>query len=685
MEDNSQENNIPNEPSGPRHDDDQEARETGHPHYHRHHHSHQPETPTYHAGKKKHRLEGIPRRTREIQSESFFAKNFLRITGIIFLLVAIWVSISSVGPLKDSLKSVVSKEFFQVNARHHITVSPGMGSATSQQIPSPAAGQPSRSNILIMAGAILLLFLLVLSLIFRKAEIRILTLVYWILFGAVWMVRYLLSDEKLLLWGFLGASSLVYFLFLILNIIKPLAGRKNKLTDYLIILLNSFFYYFFIFFLIYKAGLSSYEWVFTAGLIAINLVTDNIADRIQKDYPRNPYLIFILFLSCMLLPLITRSSMLVLFLAPLALLTMLYSKYTKTRYPVLISVTSLLLMILGYMAYWVFVYSSAAFMGNILDNRHIFIKGTWTSTVVLLTVYGVYKLLKHTEISLSKKFFDRANWLKFLKGTLLLIIYLSLFWIWYYLIYSLIRNDEVRVMIWFTFNCLYLVAAILYLGLTRSFFLRGTVIAGLVLNFAYPVLILYKVIGFRNNYLEGDPGSLSLFMYHYFCTGLLILVLFAQMRFIRKAFRGMKIIIRGFYVYFSLLMIFLALSEFEHGYLMLAIRKGVMIPESLFYIHRVPYSMILFFSSMIILFIGFIRKSRFLRLYSLIVLMVVLAKMLIYDIGSMSNTGKMILFFVFGMILLLISFFYSRIRHFFGRPSGRPKNVPPPPQSHSPL
>ena len=680
MQDHTQENNIPNEQSGQRPDNDQKPLEQGHNHHHHHHQGHRYKTGTHQSGGRKHRIEDLPGRATARHSESFFAKNFLRIAGVIFILAAIWVSIFSVGDLKDTLKSVVSKEFFQVNERHHVPVSTGKEIATPQQFTSPVvAGQPAKSHIWIMTGAILLLLLLVISLIIRKSEVLAVTLIYWILFGAALMIRVLLSGEKLLLWGFLGISSLVYALFFMFNIIKPRLEGRNKWGDYTIILVNGLFYYLSVLFLIYRSGHASYEWIFTAVLLAFNLTAIFIADRIQKDYLRNPYLIFVLFLVCLLFPLIAGSSMLVLFLAPFALISMLYSKYTKTRYTILISAGSLLLMIMAYLGYWIFVYTNAAFLGNILEHKNIFIKGTWTSAVVLITVYSVFELLKRTESNLSKKVFDRSNWLKFIKGILLLVIYLSFFWIYYYLVYSAIKNDEMRLMIWFSFNCLYLITAIPYLGSRRSFFLRGMVIAGFVLNMAYPVWIQYTVTGFCNDFVDGNPGSFNLFLYHYFCVVLLISVLFVQLLYMRKAFPGMKIIIRGFYVYFSLFIIYLVLSEYEHLNLILAFRKGMMIPETLSESHKVPYSIILFFSSMIILLIGFIRKSRFLRLYSLALLMVVLAKMLIYDIGSMSNTGRMILFFVLGTILLFISFFYSRIIYYFRKSSHKVKNTDLPP------
>lgn len=677
MEDHSQENNYPNEPSGQRSGDDQEPKDQVHDHHRHHHrHAHRHTTTTNQSGRTKHRIEDLPGRIRDRHSESFFAKNFLRIAGIIFILAAIWFSISSVGPLKDTFKFVFSKEFFQVNERHHLTLSPGSETAASQQLSSPViAGQTVKSHIWIMTGVILLLILLVISSIIRNQEVRVFTLIYWILFGTVWMIRYLFSGEKLLLWGFLGFSSLVYALYFFFNILKPRKEGKYSWSDYLIVLLNGLFYYLSVLLLIYKSGHSSYEWKFTIVLLVLNLTAILIADRFQKDYLRVPCLIFILFLVCLLFPLIAGSSTIILFLAPLALISMLYSKYTKARYTILVSVGSLLLMILVYLAYWIFVYTNAAFLGNILEHNKTFIKGTWTSAVVLVTIYTLFELLKHTEINLSKKVFDRSNWLKLLKGVLLMVIYLSLFWIYYYLFYSVIKNDEMRLMIWFSFNCLYLIAAIPYLGSQRSIFLRGTVIAGIVLNLAYPVFIQNTVAGFRNDFLGGIPDSFRLFRYHYFCVVLLILVLFLQLRFIRRAFPRMKIIIRGFYIYFSLFLIYLVLSEFEHVNLILALSKGAMLPETLIESHKVPYSIILFISSLIILLIGFIRKSRFLRLYSLILLMMVLAKMLIFDLGSMSNTGRMILFFILGTILLFISFFYSRIRHFFIRSSGKSKNT----------
>jgi uncharacterized membrane protein len=62
---------------------------------------------------------------------------------------------------------------------------------------------------------------------------------------------------------------------------------------------------------------------------------------------------------------------------------------------------------------------------------------------------------------------------------------------------------------------------------------------------------------------------------------------------------------------------------------------------------------------------GFMRKTRFLRIYSLIILMGVIAKIIIIDLPTLGPLTKTVVFLFFGAVLLMISFFYSRVKHVF--------------------
>jgi uncharacterized membrane protein len=89
---------------------------------------------------------------------------------------------------------------------------------------------------------------------------------------------------------------------------------------------------------------------------------------------------------------------------------------------------------------------------------------------------------------------------------------------------------------------------------------------------------------------------------------------------------------------------------------------------------KLPYSLLLILSSIIVITIGFKLKSRFLRIFSLFILGCVLIKILVYDVGSLDPQIKIILFLILGVVLLVISVSYSKIKRSFFQED--------PPQTH---
>jgi len=146
---------------------------------------------------------------------------------------------------------------------------------------------------------------------------------------------------------------------------------------------------------------------------------------------------------------------------------------------------------------------------------------------------------------------------------------------------------------------------------------------------------------------------------------LLIGMLLALLRYFKRAFAGMKTLIKGFWVFIYLLSVFILLSEFDHLAVLYGFHNGIKMDEIIVTTRKLPYSLILLFSFFMVLLSGFLIKSRFLRIFSLVILVAVLVKILAFDMISLQTQAKMILFLIMGLFLLGISMYYTRIKQTF--------------------
>jgi len=162
-----------------------------------------------------------------------------------------------------------------------------------------------------------------------------------------------------------------------------------------------------------------------------------------------------------------------------------------------------------------------------------------------------------------------------------------------------------------------------------------------------------------------DGATIFPFLFHYIPLALLVVMLFTLLRYFKRAFSGKKTLIKCFWVYIYFICTFLLLSEFNHLAVLYGYHRGIANDITIINMKKIPYSLLLILSSIIVITLGFIVKSRFLRLFSLFILAGVLIKILVYDVNSLEPTSKMILFLIMGLGLLVISMSYSKIKRYF--------------------
>jgi hypothetical protein len=269
------------------------------------------------------------------------------------------------------------------------------------------------------------------------------------------------------------------------------------------------------------------------------------------------------------------------------------------------------------------------------------------------------------KVVLSKKWFNRMSYLRLLKANILLTIYLSGFWIFSYVAMVVIKNDEIKLLSWFSFSCLYFIVVLPVLSKQKSSFLRPLVWFALFNLVIYPGLIQFSVIDLRNESLRFTGYSSAGFLFHYVATALLISNLWLVGIYFIGIYKEKRSYLRGLWIFIVLMVIFLFLSEMDHLTIINGLKKGVSIEDIESRNFRLPFTVVLLIFSVVILCLGFFRKERFLRAMGLVLFALTLIKFIYLDVRSMSLTGRIVLLFSVGIVTLAVSLFYPKMRSYF--------------------
>jgi hypothetical protein len=616
---------------------------------------------------KRPRLEDRPKREQQKKIESFLTKNILTVFGIIFIVGAIWFGIDnwkSIGnPMGLSLEKSKNVE---------LTVKSKVDFLTSSVFtPSPlqtTKAAPDTSFILfLILPLVFILASLGLSIRRKNVLLKLLSFLAWISIAGWLLIKFFISSDSILFFGIIGLSTIFFGLFFVSGFVDTYFERRKwkYRLEYFLILLNSLFYFLTIVTILHKSGHQYYESVFVFLLSVLHLVAFYYTDKKDLTYNKVPYLLSALIITCSFLPLIFMMNPVIIFLSPLSVFLIMFSRYSRNQTSVLFSILAMMVMAISYVYQWVFEFIPEILLQDgILDNE-LFFKGLVSSIFILLALAINNVYLKKLGVSFTQKWLRKLNYLKFLKGLLLFVIYLSGYWVFNYIIQVIFKNERINLLTWFSFNCLYFLFYIPHLARQRSSYFRMIIIIAIVSSLACFTIIHFNVLQLRNFYLETKGATIFPFLFHYVPLALLIGMFFTLLHYFKRAFSGKKTLIKIFWIFLYLMGTFLLLSEFDHLAVLYGYHNGVMIDTTIIWTKRLPYSLLLILSSIIVITVGFTLKSRFLRIFSLFILGSVLIKILVYDVGSLGPQAKMILFLIMGVVLLGISISYPKIKRSF--------------------
>lgn len=447
-------------------------------------------------------------------------------------------------------------------------------------------------------------------------------------------------------------AMLHYIVFFLMNVINNVRnGMRFGGLEIGILISNTFFFYGLGMFLLARLGWNEWQGLFTALMAVFNCVFAWFLFRNSRADRTLVYLLIGLVLTFMSLaaPVQLEGNYITLFWAAEAVLIFwLYGKSGIVQFKYA-SMAVLVLMLVSLGMDWAQLYTAGGLRPVI---NKAFVTG-------IVAVAAVYLLLRQVRQQPTESPFFPGVSAGMMVRYLLVVFVLVL--------YSVVMLEIVEQVNAFRpsltpvatgiFNFAYL-AALMAVANRRQDKGAG-VLAVLAFLSAIAYLIYYNtaVVKVRSLVLSGDM-PLWEFLLHYVQIGLLV---WLMMEF-RKTVLVLKQDVLNILVnwFLPFMMLFVLSAELSHIGVM--VRAPVAAEETLSTVHRTGYALLWGVFAFALMFAGLRSKSRDLRIVAIAVFAITLLKLFLFDLSGLGEGGKIAAFISLGILLLLISFMYQRLK-----------------------
>jgi uncharacterized membrane protein len=209
---------------------------------------------------------------------------------------------------------------------------------------------------------------------------------------------------------------------------------------------------------------------------------------------------------------------------------------------------------------------------------------------------------------------------------------------------------------------MFLIILIPILEKQKSSILRPFFVMTALILLAYPLLVNSSIVAIRDMGLQSDYMYISCFIAHFFLLPLFLGLIALFYYYLMKSWIKQRFMIRALHIYTIGLCLSLVLMEYDHLTVFFGYTGKVNISEMVSQNHHLPYSIILFIVSLLLIGFGVIRKQRFIPRLSVVLLLATLIKIFVFDFEFLGEYGRIIVLFILGGLLVAFSFLYQRFR-----------------------
>ncbi|MBE0646777.1 MAG: hypothetical protein IH596_03225 [Bacteroidales bacterium] len=489
----------------------------------------------------------------------------------------------------------------------------------------------------------------------------------WVMFSLWWLLKIMINGQQDLLPSFFIFASLLFLTFHVIQLLRGFAGRK-KLSNYIEVFAIAFnigFYFILITATILKFYGKHPLFYFTLGLAILYILSLFAMEYSGKPFRKVPFLISALVLVSFLLPLLFWKSQVILLAGSLSMLLLFYSRQTKDQPSVIIALGLVVFMALVFAKDLIFAYVPAAFTGGLMNNQPLLYRGLISGLFIALVAFVDNIMMKKLEIKFSRKWFSRRRYRMLLKGILMAGLYFGFFLVWQYSFITICGFEEVALISWFSFHCLYCIISIPWLAAHKSSLLPIAILVSVILTVVYPSLLSLQNIKLVDLYIRGIQSGLTVFPLHYIPSVLFLVYIAMILQYVGKGFKGSNIAKRIFLIYAIVMVLDVLISEMVLTGVALSATSQLEGNEIRTELLHLPATLILFAGGAVTLIWGFIWQKRFGRTLAMILLFLAAFKLIYFDLRSISLFTRVILLFASGSLFIGLSLGYAKARKAF--------------------
>ncbi len=528
---------------------------------------------------------------------------------------------------------------------------------------SPFILSTGEGNYIILFTYLLILDcgMLVLAYLKKWNLVNILCYVFTVLIYGTWVITKCLNVPDAPYAGALAFGAAFYLIFFLMNIVYNL---KNKIAfkafEIGMLLSNTFLFYGAGMSILYYYFQTAYQGVFTALLGIFNFGFAFVFYK-NKSIDRNLiYLLIGLVLTFLSLtaPVQLEGNYITLFWSAEAVLLLWFSMKSGIK---LIKITAFIVNILMFIS--LFMDWSKYYLNGMPYLLPAFLnKAFITSFVSFASVFLSGRLMRsEPDYTYNAGKSNLAVFKAMLKIAFVVILY---FMFLLEINYQLIRfghDLQARNISLGVYNFSFLTIAYIYLRKrTSGVFPFALMVLSTVLLISYLFTYNSAIIHVRSNFLvDGFNGVF--FILHFLLAGLIAAGIYVFYRSANNVLSKNKLVWIKWITVF--LIVFLCSAELNHIVTWISFRPDFAIRQINNQVFKAGYTVLWGIISLVLMQQGMRRKDRLLRIISLSLFFITILKLFLSDIKGVSEGGRIGAFISLGVLLLVVSFMYQRLKN----------------------
>jgi uncharacterized membrane protein len=525
---------------------------------------------------------------------------------------------------------------------------------------SPMMVATGEGNYIVLFTYVLILDGGMLTLAYFKKwrPINVISYVLTILLFGSWLIAKYDPAQASMIRGALIFATLFYFVFFAMSIINNIKERTAfKAFEFSLLLSNTFLYYGAGMFILHNEAGMPFRGLFTVLLGIFNFA---FAFSLFKKAQADRNLIFLLiglvltFIS-LAAPIQLRGNYITLFWSAEAVLLLWLSQKSGIKLMKIASVVLLALMLISLMMDWNHAYVNGTDPLTILFNK-VFITGLFSLAALVATFYLLKKESADTIL-------DVHSYKNILSFVIILVLYLvNLLELRYHLEMSSLDWPTQTLAIGI-YNMIFILGLLLAEGkISVPDSVRPWFVAlGLLALLAYFSIYQRAAREGRDAYLM-NSGSFVPIGLHYLYLGLVIAICVLSIRRFRKLVEFNVTTHQAYAWLYTSFFVYLASAELDTLVVLALYSNPASLPSLLTQNHKIGFPILWGVASFLLIFYGLREKNKTVRIISLTLFFITLVKLFLVDIRGISEGGKIAAFISLGVLLLIVSFMYQKLK-----------------------